>query len=141
MNIGLDLVWFILKLISSVPMMVYGLFTKSHESEVYEFMRESGLDNVFDFFSGGFLCFMGFIHYQGINYDLHSICQALFFYIGGFSATIWALFRLKLAYLDHKLKSEQLEAIKKDNQLKDVMIKDFEKGMGEVNDLKKHLKK
>ena len=95
------LVWLFIKLFISIPLVVWSLFSKNHESEVYEFMKDSGLDSVFDFFSGGFMCFIGFIKIEGVQIDIHGTFQAIFFYIGGISATIWALFRLKLAFLDH----------------------------------------
>lgn len=128
------------KLIISLPLLVWSLFTKNHESEVYEFMKDSGLDSLFDFISGGFMFVIGYINMSGMHIDIHGVFETIFFYTSGSSATIWALFRLKLAYLDHKIKSKQLKDLEKDNNLKDLMIKDFENNMNQIIDFKKNLK-
>lgn len=128
------------KLIISLPLLVWSLFTKNHESEVYEFMKDSGLDSLFDFMSGGFMFVIGFINMSGMHIDIHSVFEAIFFYTSGSSATIWALFRLKLAYLDHKIKSKQLKDLEKDNEMKDLMIKDLKENKGKPIDYQKYLK-
>ena len=130
----------ICKIVCGMFVVIWGLFSDNHESEVYEFLHDSGIDSVFDWFSGGFITFVGYNHFIGGNIDIHNIFESILFYVGGLGSLIWILFRLKLALLDHQLKSEQLKSVEKENQLKDALLQDLEKNYKEVNDLKKHLK-
>lgn len=134
-------VWQVVKCIGVILAIPIGLMMKDRDQKIYQTLHDLHADLMLNAVSTLFMTKMFFIKICGESWTIHSLFEQVVFYGGGFITLFWGAFRIKLAYLDHKLKKEQLDAIKKDNALKDAMIKDFDKNMGEVNHLKKHINK
>lgn len=115
MDIILRITILVFKVIFVVPFLVYSMLIKGDLTDLNEWLHETHFDSIMDFFSGSFFSFITYSKLMNSGVNIHGIFEGIFFYFGGVASLVWVLFRIKLAILDHKIKTQTLKEKKEAN--------------------------
>lgn len=93
----------------------------SGDKDAANFVEDNGWANIlFNVSTGTYLTIIGD---SVLNHDpitIHSLFEAIFFYLGGVGSLVWIAFKIKLGWLDHKIKNETL----KEKQMQNKVMKE-----------------
>lgn len=111
--------FFIGKVLVSIPLIVcIWIFGRSGDDlNLNDWFQESEIDVLMNVFSIFYLSILSASKLKFGNLNIHEIFEGVFFYIGGIGSLIWIAFKLKLAYLDMKIKRH---TIKEQEAKKDI---------------------
>jgi hypothetical protein len=105
----------VFKVVFIVPFLLYCTLIKGDLKDLNDWLHETHFDSIMDFFSGSFFSFITYSKLMNSGVNIHGIFEAIFFYFGGVASLVWVLFRIKLAILDHKIKTHTLKEKKEAN--------------------------
>ncbi len=125
----------IINFFAVIPRVILGVI-QNKEQIVYDWIHDHGIDHFYD--GMAFLFFTSFLgsKFGAMNFTLHTLCDGLFFYIGGFASLIWVLFKIKLSIMDYQAKTDESKVRKQELLNKEAEYENLKADLELKNEIK-----